>query len=206
MSETFWNYLIPGITLGFAAAVQPGPLSIYLITRTLQSGWKKTFPAVFVPVITDGPVAVLCLLILGNLPGSFLNYLRIGGGLFILYLAFGAARSWKNEKTAEVIQESSSKKTLIDAMIINILNPNAYIAWSLVMGPLLLAGWRLSPATGISLLTGFYLTMFITTIIILIFFDQARDRVPKLQRILIGISAIFLASLGVFQIYTGIVG
>jgi len=94
-SITLWNYILPGITFGLAAAAQPGPLSVYLISRTLQAGWKRTFPAIFAPLISDGPIALVCLFILGSLPPYFLQYIQIPGGLFILYLAFQAARSWK---------------------------------------------------------------------------------------------------------------
>jgi threonine/homoserine/homoserine lactone efflux protein len=36
-------YLLQGITYGFAAAVQPGPLQTYLISQTLRNGWRARF-------------------------------------------------------------------------------------------------------------------------------------------------------------------
>ena len=204
-SSIIWNYLIPAITFGFAAAAQPGPLSIYLISRTLQQGWKRTFPAIFAPVISDGPVAVLCLLILGNLPQTFLQYIQILGGLFILYLAFRAAMSWKRRSESAAVKEGSGGRTLFDAIIVNILNPNAYLGWSLVIGPLFIKGWKVSPFTGISLLAGFYITMFLLTALIIFLFDKARDKGPKLQHLLLGLSALFLALFGLYQLATGII-
>jgi threonine/homoserine/homoserine lactone efflux protein len=118
-SVTIWIYLLSGITFGFAAAAQPGPLSIYLISRTLQSGWKRTLPAIFAPLISDGPIAVVCLLILGNLPPDLLQYIRIAGGLFILYLAFRAAVAWYKRKDSIQITEVSARRTLFDATVVN---------------------------------------------------------------------------------------
>ncbi|MBP1599095.1 MAG: Lysine exporter protein, partial [Acidobacteria bacterium] len=45
--QIMWIYLLQGISLGFAAAVQPGPLSTYLVSETLKSGWRRTLPAIF---------------------------------------------------------------------------------------------------------------------------------------------------------------
>lgn len=194
-----WSFLIPGITFGFVAAVQPGPLSIYLISRTLQTGFKKTFPAIFAPLISDGPVAIVCLIILGILPSQFLMYIRLAGGLFLFYLAIRAAISWRKRETVDT-SEMSSGRTLFDAVTVNILNPNAYLGWSLVMGPLLLKGWAQSPFYGFSLLICFYVTMIGLTAIILLLFEEAREKVPKIQHILMGLSALFLALFGLWQI------
>jgi threonine/homoserine/homoserine lactone efflux protein len=204
MSEsiTIWIYLLPGITFGFAAAAQPGPLSIYLISRTLQSGWKRTFPAIFAPLISDGPIALVCLFLLGSLPPDFLQYIQIPGGLFILYLAFQAGKSWKKKGTTVSAPDVSSRRTLFDATLVNFLNPGPYLGWSLVIGPLFLKGWKEDPVNGISLLAGFYATMFVFTTLVIFLFDQARDRGPKLQRILMGLSAIFLALFGIYQLIT----
>jgi threonine/homoserine/homoserine lactone efflux protein len=202
-SITIWYYLLPGITFGFAAAAQPGPLSIYLVSRTLQAGWKRTFPAIFAPLISDGPIALVCLFLLGNLPPVFLQFIQIAGGLFILYLAFQAARSWKKKRDTAAFTDTSSRRTLFDATVVNFLNPGPYLGWSLVIGPLFLKGWKENPLNGISLLTGFYVTMFIFTTLVILLFDKARERGPKLQRILVGLSAIFLALFGIYQLITG---
>jgi threonine/homoserine/homoserine lactone efflux protein len=198
-----WSYLIPGITLGFAAAVQPGPLTIYLISRTLRAGWKRTFPAIFAPLISDGPIALLCLFILGSLPTGFLQYIQIAGGLFILYLAFEAARTWRKGNDSIRIERVSSGRTLFDATVVNFLNPGPYLGWSLVIGPLFLKGWKAAPFNGILLLSGFYLTMFIFTTLVIFLFDKTRERGPKLQRILLGLSAVFLACFGIYQLVAG---
>jgi threonine/homoserine/homoserine lactone efflux protein len=202
-STTIWSYLLPGITFGFASAAQPGPLSLYLISRTLQSGWKRTFPAIFAPLISDGPIAVVCLLILGSLPPFLLQYIQIAGGLFILYLACQAARSWKRGSETAVARDVSSGRTLFTATVVNFLNPGPYLGWSLVIGPLFLEGWKAGPLNGISLLAGFYLTMFLFTALVIILFDLARDRGPKLQHTLLGLSALILAAFGIYQLITG---
>jgi hypothetical protein len=84
-----------------------------------------------------------------------------------------------------------------------LLNPNPYLAWSLVMGPLLLRGWREDPANGVALVVGFYVTLISTTGGIILLFVAIRRLGPKVNRILIGVSAIALAGFGLYQIWLG---
>ena len=64
-----WTFLLQGIGYGFAAAVQPGPFQTYIITQTLSRGWKRTLPAAFAPLVSDGPIILLCILVLSQVPG-----------------------------------------------------------------------------------------------------------------------------------------
>lgn len=200
-----WVYLLSGMTFGFAAAVQPGPLSLYLISQTLRSGWKRTLPAVFSPLITDGPIAVGCLFILSKLPVNLLLYLQIAGGLFILFLSSRAAKAWKSQKENLPVPEESSGQTLFTAVIVNFLNPGPYLGWSLIIGPLFLKGWKENQINGIGAVSAFYLTMFATMIAILLLFHLARERGPRLQRTLIGLSAIALGLFGMYQLISGVI-
>jgi threonine/homoserine/homoserine lactone efflux protein len=90
------------------------------------------------------------------------------------------------------------------AVIVNLLNPNPYLNWSLVMGPLLLKGWRDAPANGITLLVGFYTTMIIVTLGIMLLFSFAKNLGPRVSRILVGISSIALAFFGVYLFWVGL--
>ena len=85
-----WLYIIQGPGYGFAAAVKPGPFQTYLISQTLSKGWKRTLPTALAPLLSDGPIITLCLLVLSQVPAWLQRFLYIAGGLFILYLAFGA--------------------------------------------------------------------------------------------------------------------
>jgi threonine/homoserine/homoserine lactone efflux protein len=91
-----WLYILQGIGYGFAAAAQPGPLQTYLISQTLRKGWKRSLPAAFAPLLSDGPIIALSLLILSQVPPWFQRFLYIAGGLFVLYLSYGSYKSWKN--------------------------------------------------------------------------------------------------------------
>ena len=196
-------YLIFGITYSFAAVVQPGPFQAFLFSQSITNGWRKTLPLVFAPLISDLPVIILVLFILTNVPQEVLWILQSIGGVFLLYLAFNAYKAWRNFHQ-NVVQEVSPQLNIFKAAMVNILNPNPYLAWSLILGPLLIKGWNESPVNGIILLLAFYSFMVIYSIAMIMLFAAARSFGPKVSRISIGISAIALTVFGLYQLGTGI--
>jgi len=196
--------MILGITFAFAAAVQPGPLQTYIISQTLTKGWKRTLPAALAPVISDGPIIVLVLFVLTNLPKDFLNVLQIGGGIFLLYLAYCTVKTWQRFDLKEEYNPQSKRQTLFKAAVVNLLNPNPYLGWSLVMGPLLLKGWHESPANGMALLISFYTTIVIGLAVTIFLFTAAKGLGSKTNKLLLGISVIALACFGLYELWSGI--
>jgi threonine/homoserine/homoserine lactone efflux protein len=196
--------LISGIAYGMAAAAIPGPLSLYLISEAVRHGWRRTLPAVFAPLISDGPIAVLVILVLVQIPAALVRYLQILGGAFLLYLALGAWRSWRDFDEKSSIAVESSPNRLLKAATVNWLNPNPYLGWSTYLGPAAIYGWRSSPASGIALLIGFYAAIIATMVGIIILFSAAGKIGPRVNRGLIGLSSIVLACLGLYQLRLGL--
>lgn len=199
-----WLYILQGSGYGFAAAVQPGPFQTYLISHTLTKGWRRTLPAAFAPLISDGPIITLCLLVLSQVPLWLQRVLYIAGGLFVLYLAYGAYKAWQNFDANALSTEMGIQRSVFKAALINTLNPNPYIYWTLVTGPILLAGWRETPINGVSFLAGFYMAMILSLSTMIIVFGSARPLGPKVNRALLGISAVALFGFGVVQLWWGV--
>jgi len=198
-----WLYIIQGIGYGFAAAVQPGPFQTYLISQALTRGWKRVLPAALAPLISDGPIIVLCLLVLSQVPSWLQQFLYIAGGLFVLYLAYGTYRSWKKFDPDIRSLETGTQQSVLKAALINMLNPNPYIFWSLVTGPILLTGWRETPVHGVGFMAGFYAAMILGFGTIIIAFGSARQLGPRVNRALLGVSAIALFCFGLYQLWLG---
>jgi threonine/homoserine/homoserine lactone efflux protein len=197
-------YLVMGITYGFASAVQPGPLQTFLISRTLIHGWRQTFPATLAPLVSDIPIVFLTMLILNKVPVWMGNILHLAGGLFLLYLAWGAYRSFRTYSFDENRILQSSGQNFFKAVTVNLLNPNPYLAWSLVMGPLLLKAWQETPVNGLALMAAFYGAMISANIVIIFAFAAIGKLGPKLNKILIGISVVALAGFGLYQLWLGL--
>lgn len=200
-----WLYILQGIGYGFAAGVQPGPLQTYIISQTLTKGWRRVLPAAFAPLISDGPIITICLLVLSQVPLWLQRFLYIAGGLFVLYLAYGAYQTWKHFDPTVPATESGTQKSILKAAFVNILNPSPYIFWTLVTGPILLTGWRETPAYGVGFIVGFYLTMILSLVTIILLFSTARQLGPRINHILLGVSALALLGFGLYQLWLGIV-
>ncbi|HEY5729725.1 MAG TPA: LysE family transporter [Anaerolineales bacterium] len=201
-----WAYIVLGIGYGFAAAAQPGPFQTYLISQSLARGWKRTLIAALAPLVSDGPIIALCLFVLSQIPIWFQRFLYIAGGLFVLYLAFGAYKSWRSFDSNIPSIESEARQSVLKAAAMNMLSPGPYIFWSLVTGPILLKGWRETPMNGIGLLLGFYTTITLGLSAIIVVFGVARQLGPGFNRILLGVSAIALFCFGLYQLGLGISG
>jgi threonine/homoserine/homoserine lactone efflux protein len=200
-----WLYIVQGIGYGFAAGVQPGPLQTYIISQTLTKDWRRVLPAALAPLISDGPIITICLLVLSQVPLWLQQFLYIAGGLFVLYLAYGAYQTWKNFDPNVPSAESGTQKSILKAALVNILNPSPYFFWTLVTGPILLTAWRKAPAYGLGFMAGFYLTMILSLVTIILLFGTARQLGPKINRALLGVSAIALFCFGFYQLWLGIV-
>jgi threonine/homoserine/homoserine lactone efflux protein len=199
-------YLVLGATYAFAAAVQPGPLLAYLASRAVADGWRRTVPAALAPVLSDGPIIVLVLTVLSHVPDRLMVALRCGGGLFLLYLSVTAFQAWRRYDETIGNDSGSPRRSLLGATIVNLLNPGPYLGWSLVLGPLLLKGWRETPANGAALVVGFYATMVISLAGIILLFAKARRLGPRVGRALVGVSVVALACFGCYQLWMGIKG
>jgi threonine/homoserine/homoserine lactone efflux protein len=200
------TYIIQGITYGFAAGVQPGPLQAYIILQALKNGWRRSMVYIFVPLLSDLPIIVLVITVLALLPAGWVIVLRVAGGAFLLYLAVNAIRaalSYSEEKTEPA---ASPSRGLLQAVLINLLNPNPYLFWSLVTGPILLAGWKESPVNGIGLLAAFYLVMMLVNAVIILVVSIAHRFNPRLRQGLMIASAAGLGIFGVYQLWMGIAG
>jgi threonine/homoserine/homoserine lactone efflux protein len=199
-----WIYLLQGIGFGFAAASQPGPFQTYLISQSLTRGWRRTLPAALAPLVSDAPIITVCLLVLSQVPLWMQRALYIVGGLFILYLAYGAYLSWRDFSASAAESEATGKQSVLKAAMMNALSPGPYIFWTLVTGPVLIQGWREAPLNGVGFLAGFYVAMVSSLVAIILVFGLASKLGPKVNRAMVGISAIALFAFGLFQLWKGI--
>jgi threonine/homoserine/homoserine lactone efflux protein len=196
------SYLLFALGFSFACVVQPGPFQAFLLSQSLMSGWRKASPLIFIPLISDIPVIVIVVLILSSLPKEVLVIMQFLGGAFLLYLGFKAYQSWKRFTTGEE-PGANRYSTFFKGVVINVLNPNAYIGWGLVMGPMLIKAWTETPLDGIVLLAGFYGSMLVYSFGLVFLFATVRNFGPRVTRISILVSAVTLALFGVYQILSG---
>ena len=196
-------YLSQGLVLGGTAAAQPGPFQAYLLSQTLRNGWRRTLVAAFAPLISDGPIVALVLLVLTQTPAWFLNVLQLAGGCFLLVLAYRAYMAFQTAESTQPAIPESGQQNLLEAALLNALSPNPYIFWATIAGPILIEGWRQSPALGLSFVLGFYGTLIGGFVGFVILFAVARGLDPRLNRALSALSALLLLLFGLYQLALG---
>lgn len=194
---------VRGFVLGLPAAAQPGPFQAYLLAQTMKHGWRRTLPAALAPLLSDGPIILLVVLLLTRLPPAFLRALQLAGALFLLYLAWRAMQTFRRADFAAP-PATAAQQSVLEAALMNLLNPNPYIYWATVTGPLLVAAWRLSPSHGLAFLLGFYGTLIGGFVLFIALFGGARQFGPRVSRALTLVSAVALFGFGLYQLSLGL--
>jgi threonine/homoserine/homoserine lactone efflux protein len=196
------KHILLGGGLAFAAAIQPGPLQAFLLARAAATGWRRTLPACLSPVLSDGPIALVSLVLLSQLPRSSHLLLRAAGGLLLLYLAGVTFLEWR--RPPGPAPGSSAPRTLLEAALVNVLNPNPYLGWSLVLGPAVLAAWREHGPFALALVAAFYGTMCATLAGFVLLVGTTRFLDPRARRALVAVSSAVLAGLGLYLLVTSV--
>jgi threonine/homoserine/homoserine lactone efflux protein len=205
-------YLLQGLILGATAAAQPGPFQAFLLSLTTRNGWRRTLSAAFAPLLSDGPMLLLVLLVLTQLPTWLLSALQIAGGLFLLYLAWGAWQLLRRDTSGKEDMESDSaargdaKTNITRAALMNFLSPSPYVFWATVAGPILIEAWRQSPALGLAFLAGFYVALIGGLMLFILVFGGAGKIDARINRALGVVSAVALFGFGLYQLAAGVSG
>jgi len=197
------TYLLQGLTLGFAAGAQPGPFQAFLISQSISRGWRKTLLMGLAPLVSDGPIVIVTLLLLSQVSDWFQRALQIVGGLFVLYLAYSAYRAWKTFETDIPSALPSRNIDLLRAATMNLLSPGPYIFWSTVIGPLVIQAWDVSVWSAVLLVGIFYTAMLSLNMILIILFGQAARFGNQIRKAMLGLSVLALVGFGLYQLWQG---
>ena len=192
--------ILIGSGFAFAAAVQPGPLQAYLFSSVSQHGWRHTLPAACSPLLSDGPIALFVLFLLHYFSHTLYGILQAAGGFLLLYYAWRSLQQWKRYSASEPGQNGPVPRTLFQAALVNVLNPNPYLGWSFILGPACISAWQRNPLQSIVLLAAFYTTMVSVLACTVFLFGTARFLSQAGRRRMILASAIILAALGIYQL------
>lgn len=202
--------LAPAVGLGFVAGVMPGPLQTFLMLQTLQRGPRGGAWVVPSPLLSDGPIIAVCLLVLSQAGPRLLRALALAGGLFLVYLARESWRTLRHEvdpvdtRIRDIATGFTGWALLGRAVLVNALSPGPWIFWGTVTGPLLVAQWRLSPSHGLAFLAAFYGTLLALLAAQLLIFSFARRLGPRVARTGAWIGLVLLGAFALLMILYGL--
>jgi threonine/homoserine/homoserine lactone efflux protein len=190
-----FNLVSQGVSLGFSAGAMPGPFQSYLISSALAYGWRKSLIIIFSPLITDGPIILLTVFILRQVPDGFIQIVRIVGGLYLLWIAFRAWQRYRAGVTFDAANSPARSHTLTQGLLMNWLSPGPYLFWGTINGPLLVQGLEQSAWHGLVFLLAFYGTFLGFLALYVLVFDRLRRLDEKITR------AIFVLTIGVLVVF-----
>jgi threonine/homoserine/homoserine lactone efflux protein len=198
------NLISQGISLGFSAGAMPGPLQSYLITTTLANGWRKSIIVILSPLITDGPIILLAVVLLKQLPPQLIRLIQVVGGLYLLWIAYGAWRRFRSGITLDTTPQPQSR-TLSQGLMMNWLSPGPYIFWGTINGPLLIGALQLSIWHGVAFMLAFYGTFLGILALYVVVFDRLRRLDERFTRAIFLVTLVVLVVFGISLVLQGLV-
>ena len=134
------EYIISALVFGLTAGFKPGPLGILVIQQTLEHGLKSGIRASLTPIITDGPIILVALVLLTQFKDItlFIGLLSLIGGLYLLWIAIKILKI----REINISKSLGTPKSLAIAIKVNLLSPNPYLFWFTVGGTYIVLGTK----------------------------------------------------------------
>ena len=164
---------LAGITLGIVEGVKPGPLLTTVLKETLTSGFRGGMRAASAPIFTDGPLILFSIFMAGWIATQPLVFCGISilGAIFLTRMGIECFYPEIPDIDSSDVDLSRSFKR---GILTNLLNPNAYIFWLLVGGPLMATAADTEPLAPFAYAISFILSIVIVKIALAYFFSKAQ--------------------------------
>jgi len=165
--------IIAAITLGIIEGVKPGPLMAVVISETMIHNWKSGLKVALVPLITDGPVILLSVILYELLTINAIAQAIIGfmGSLILIWLGIDCFKKSKIKFDESPKESHSFKKGIIT----NLTNPNMYLYWVLIGAPFLLEAYSINISYPFLFIGGFFAAFIVLKMCIAILVDKSKD-------------------------------
>ncbi len=165
--------IIAAITLGIIEGVKPGPLMAVVISETMIHNWKSGLKVALVPLITDGPVILLSVILYELLTINAISQAIIGfmGSLILIWLGIDCFKKSKIKFDDSPKESHSFKKGIIT----NLTNPNMYLYWVLIGAPFLLEAYSINISYPFLFIGGFFAAFIVLKMCIAILVDKSKD-------------------------------
>lgn len=147
------TFLSAGIVLGLSAGFSPGPLMTLVISQTLRHGVREGVKVAAAPLVTDLPIILAATFLLTRLANyrPLLGAISLGGGLFVLMLAWESFRTGRVDTCAG----DTAPQSLGKGIMVNLLSPYPYLFWLTVGAPMIVKGLTTGPLRSGAFVAGF---------------------------------------------------
>ena len=142
------------LSLGLIAGISPGPLMTVVLTTSLERGFRAGALTGLAPLVSDLPVVLLSLAVLGRVPESFLSGVTVAGGLFVAWLGIQTIRDVGEVPDLDT-EASASSRDILRGALANLLNPHPWLFWFTVGTPIVIQRWEVAKWESIAFLVIF---------------------------------------------------
>lgn len=191
-------FLSFGLVMGLTAGLSPGPLLTLVIAQSLQHGIWAGIKVALAPIISDAPIIILMLLLVGQLSGfdRIIGLLSVVGSGYIFYIAYNTAQL--KQPTNQHSEEKP--RSISKGVLTNVLSPHPYLFWLTVGAPTIIKAATVSTLAPLLFIVGFYLPLVGSKIVMAILLGKYRALLGaktyiNVMRFLALLLAIFAASL-----------
>ncbi len=196
--------IFTGIILGLSAGVSPGPLLALMIAETLRHDIKAGIRVALAPLITDFPIIVISVFVLGHFSRFhlILGCITLAGACLVLFLGYDSLRV----KPIEVNTTLVRQRSLLKGVAVNALSPHPYLFWFSVGGPILLKSLEKDPTPGILFLCSFYFFLVGSKVAIALLVNRSRSFLQgKIYLVIMKILGLLLIGFSFFLFQEGLV-
>jgi threonine/homoserine/homoserine lactone efflux protein len=203
MTDNLWQFISAGVLLGLISGLSPGPLLTLVLTQTIRHNRAEGIKVALSPLITDFPIILITVLILGRLAqfDIFLAIISFIGAIFLAYLGVESLRIRELNFDVKDSKSGSLKK----GIIANFLNPGPYLFWATVGTPLMFKAYKTDLLTSIFFMASFYVFLIGSKIVVAFLVDKSKLFInQKIYLVLMRILGIALLVFSLIFLYDGI--
>jgi threonine/homoserine/homoserine lactone efflux protein len=168
-----------GFLLAIIEGIKPGPLLTMVIRETLSGDLRSGLWTASAPIFTDGPLIIVSFLfasLIADNPG-ILVFISILGAAFMFKMGVECFNI-EPPSVAILLEPISSRKAFGRGVLTNLLNPNVYIFWFLIGGPIMAASVEAEPLAPIAYAVSFILCIILVKCGVALAIYRLRDGMP----------------------------
>lgn len=189
--------LLLGVGLGLGAGLSPGPLLSLVISASLRGGFRAGLRIACVPFLSDLPLVLLTTTVVRAMPATVVAVLSVVGGLYVIHLGVATIREARGAEPPAPGQDPPGGRELLHGVVVNMLNPHAWLFWIAVGAPAFTAAWARSPVIAFAFVSGFYLVLVGSKAVLAGAVGAGRHRLGRRgYRLLLGGSGVLLVAVG----------
>jgi len=189
-----------GVALGIIEGIKPGPLLTMVIRESLSNGLKAGMWTAAAPIFTDGPLIIVSLFFAGWM-ATEPSVLLIISALGALFLAKMGLECFTLELPNPDVKGDASG-SFKRGVLTNLLNPNVYVFWFLIGGPLMASAAEQEPVAPVIYAIAFLLTIILVKASIAwIFVGGGTWLSPRKYRIVMAICGLAMIAFAVTFAY-----